>query len=153
GVPPFTIYFNKVMTGVTRRTLVVSFAMPLPTAGVNGGLSAGVYPPIDLRMYGDNVEVAGSIPTPPTPATPPYAASFLPRMEFFLQPGGSQLAWSMSVLLAIANSTSFSDTLDLPQCIIALKGDFVVAKGLAIDAGVLDAENIGGKVGDGTYAR
>ena len=152
AVPPLTIYFNKVMTGLTRRTLDVSFAMPLPTAGVNGGLSAGVYLPIDLRMYGDIVEVTGYIPTPHTGETTPYAASFLPRLEFFTQPGG-QLAWSMSVLLAIAQSTSFSDTLDLPQCIIALKGDFVVAKGLTIDAGVLDAENIGGKVGDGTYAR
>ena len=88
GVPPLTIYFNKEMTGVTRRTLSVSFAMPLPTPGVNGGLSAAVYLPIDLRMYGDIVEVMGSIPTPNTGETAPYAASFLPRLEFFTQPDG-----------------------------------------------------------------
>jgi hypothetical protein len=152
GVPPLTIYFNKEMTGVTRRTLSVSFAMPLPTPGVNGGVSAAVYLPIDLRMYGDIVEVTGSIPTPHTGETAPYAASFLPRLEFFTQPNG-QLAWPLLVLHAIAQIASTSDTLDLPQCIIALEGDFVVANGLAIDAGVLDGENIGGKVGDGTYTR
>lgn len=152
GVPPLTVYFNKEMTGVTRRTLSVSFAMPLPTPGVNGGVSAAVYLPIDLRMYGDIVEVTGSIPTPHTGETAPYAASFLPRLEFFTQPNG-QLAWPVFVLLAIAQIASRSDTLDLPQCIIALKGDFVVANGLAIDAGVLDGENIGGKVGDVTYTR
>jgi len=152
GVPPFTIYFNKEMTGVTRRTLSVSFAMPLPTPGVNGGESAAVYLPIDLRMYGDIVEVTGSIPTPHTGETAPYAASFLPRLEFFTQPNG-QLAWPVYILLAIAEIAGRSDTLDLPQCIVALKGDFVVANGLAIDAGVLDGDNIGGKVGDGTYTR
>jgi hypothetical protein len=152
GVPPLTIYFNKEMTGVTRRTFSVSFAMPLPTPGVNGGLSAAVYLPIDLRMYGDIVGVTGSIPTPHTGETALYAASFLPRLEFFTQPNG-QLGWPIYVLLAIGEIAGRSETLDLPQCIVALKGDFVVANGLAIDAGVLDGDNIGGKVGEATYTR
>jgi hypothetical protein len=56
-------------------------------------------------------------------------------------------------LLAVANVASRSDSLDLPQCIISLKGDFVVASGVAVDAGVLDGDNIGGKVGDNSYTR
>jgi hypothetical protein len=152
NVPPLTLYFNKEMKGVTRRTLSVRFDMPLPTEGA-GGISAGAYLPIDLRAYGDIVEVTGAITTPHTAEASPYAVSFLPRIEFFFAPDGTTLAWPALILLAIAGVAARTDTLDLPQVIVALKGDFVVADTLHIDASVLDGDNIGGKVGDGAYTR
>ena len=128
-VPPLTIYFNKEMKGVTRRTLSVRFAMPLPTKGASG-ISAGAYLPIDLRMYGDILEVTGAIPTPHTGETAPYAVSFLPRLEFFFTPDGTTLAWPT---LGPSHDRrrrgcATGGTLDLPQVIAALKGDFVVAR-------------------------
>ena len=152
-VPPLTIYFNKEMKGVTRRTLSVRFDMPLPTQGASG-ISAGAYLPIDLRMYGDILEVTGAIPTPHTGETASYAVSFLPRLEFFFAPDGTTLAWPTLILYTIANVAAGTDgALDLPQVITALKGDFVVADTLNIDTSVLDGDNIGGKVGDGSYMR
>ena len=152
-LPPLTIYFNKGMKGVTRRTLSVRFDMPLPTQGTNG-ISAGVYLPIDLRMYGDILEVTGAIPTPHTGEIAPYAVSFLPRMEFFLRRTGPTLAWPTLILVTIASVAARTVALsNSPQVIVALKGDFVVADMLNIDTSVLDGDNIGGKVGDGTYTR
>jgi type II secretion system (T2SS) protein K len=156
--PPLTIYFNKTMTGVTTRTLGVSVSIPMPVQDANQNwVSAGVYLPIDLRLFGDIVPVPGPVPTPHTGEQAAFAVSFLPRPRFFTTTsaaGQQTMAWPFLLIyyLALINRNS-QDKLEPPQMIVSLKGDFVYVPGPDIEKTILDAENIAGMVGDPTHTR
>jgi hypothetical protein len=154
NVPPLTVYFNKPMTGITRRTFEVTIDAPfvLPQGKQQTMTSAGVYFPFDLKIYGDIIEVPGGGPTPHTGENAPYAVSFLPRPQFFSmldkndQPtaGAYLLVWYLVAAATAAN-------VDLPRLMLSLRGDFVYAldaNGKYTEFGVLDGENIGGMVGE-----
>ncbi len=154
-VPPLTIYFNKPMKGITRRTMTVTIDSPLPT-GVG---TAAVYFPIDLKMYGEIIEIQPVAPafltTPHTGEQCPYAVSFLPSLAFFetidAQTGAATLTWP-TILLTFLTYLCQRAQVDLPRVLIELNGDFVYSpdvNGNYTEFGVLDGENIGGRVGRG----
>jgi hypothetical protein len=155
NVPPLTIYFNREVTGVTRRTLEVRIDAPWVTQEGSPAqwASAGVYFPIDLRMYGDIIQIPGPVPTPHTGETAKFAVSFIPRRQFFWvydTNNQMQAAWPYMLLyyLVLANMTA---GLDLPRVSVSLKGNFVYAPdagGKYNEFGVLDGDNIGGQVGE-----
>lgn len=150
-MPPLTIYFNKVMTGVTRRTLSISFDGPLPAQTKAGDwVDAGVYLPIILKMYGEIVEITGALTTPHTAEPSPYAISFLPSKQFFVDAKTGQTAWPAVLVLILAYLNKVAK-IDLPRCLVELHGDFVYAPGVGgaySEFAVLDADNIGGQVGE-----
>ncbi len=154
-VPPLTVYFNREVTGVTRRTLEVRIDAPMSTQEGKPAqaVSAGIYFPIELRMYGDIVQIPGPVPTPHTGETAKFAVTFIPRRQFFWvydtnnQP---QAAWPYLLLYYLINA-NMRVPLDLPRVSVSLKGNFVYALGAGgkyDEFGVLDGDNIGGQVGE-----
>lgn len=163
-IPPFTLYFNQRMTGVTVRTMSVAFDIPMVTLGNNNvPLMQGVYWPIDLRMFGEIVPVqAAGLTTPHTAEGCPFAACFMPRYEFFSRNG--QMAWPLFLVWYLtlvswaagqpqpgAPPIPPERRIDLlPVVRIELKGEFVYAPGVAgaySQLAVLDGDNVGGRVG------
>ncbi|MBR0820225.1 hypothetical protein [Bradyrhizobium liaoningense] len=154
-VPPLTVYFNREVKGVTRRTLEVRIDAPMSTQEGKPAqaVSSGVYFPIDLRMYGDIVQIPGPVPTPHTGEIANFAVTFIPRRQFFWvfdsnnQP---QAAWPYLLLYYLINA-NMRVPLDLPRVNVSLKGNFVFAPdagGKYTEFGVLDGDNIGGQVGE-----
>jgi hypothetical protein len=154
-IPPLTIYFNKPMKGITRRTLEVTIDAPIATldAATNAWRSAGVYWPIELKMYGEIVGVSGPLPTPHTGESAAYAVTFLPDPRFFSvtdAQGKKQPAWPYQLLVAMTQNAE-QGKLDLPRVRVALKGDFVYAgkdQDPYSEFAVLDGDNVGGQVGE-----
>jgi hypothetical protein len=151
--PPLTIYFNKAMRGITRRTLAVTIDAPFATENAQNNLeSSGLYLPIDLRLYGSIIEINGALMTPHTNEPAPYAVSFVPHPRFFMTTNANnqQLpAWPF-ILLWLLVYASQQAGLDQPCLRVELKGDFVYAPDLGgnyTELGVLDGDNIGGRVG------
>jgi hypothetical protein len=148
--PPLTIYFNRRMRGITRRTLSVYIDVPMPD--LQDGTSAGIYLPFPLRLYGEIVETSGALPTPHTNEVAPYAVTFVPYPQFFLTRGANNatemaLPFLMLLLLTVAGVRA---NLELPTLRVELKGDFVFAPDVAgaySERAVLDGNNIGGRVG------
>jgi hypothetical protein len=150
GVPPLTVYFNKPMKGVSRRTFSVAIDVPLAAqdAKTQQYVSSGIYLPIELRLYGTLVEVQGALPTPHTGEQAPYAVSFLPAPELFLN-GQGQVGWPLLLLYYAAYAAALAK-LDPPRALVSLRGDFMFAPDAGnnyTELGVLDAANIGGRVG------
>ncbi|HEY4943565.1 MAG TPA: collagen-like protein [Rhizomicrobium sp.] len=142
--PLFTIYFNANMTGVTRQTFGVSMNAPL-IATVDDGVAPatvqGIYLPIDLKLYGDIVVVQKSVTTPHTGETAQCAVSFVPRRNFF--------GWPFLIVCYLADAALRTKE-DMPSVLVSLKGDFIFAPAgdKYNEMGVLDADNIGGRVGE-----
>jgi len=152
-LPPLTIYFNKPMQGITRRTLTVTIDAPMPGADGKGGFgSAGVYLPIVLKMYGEIVEITGGLTTPHTAESAPYAVSFLPASQFFFTidaQGNQKATWPITLVTYLTYLNAIAH-IDQPRILVELNGDFVYApdiNGNYTEFGVLDGENIGGRVG------
>ena len=136
-VPPFTIYFNQKLNGLDRHTFCLNFKVPIGTMGIN----------LHLGVNGRILEIDNSAPpaalqTPHTGEGYAYAATFIPERRFFFL-----------TLPRILQMLRFLESkLDQPQIAtfhILLKGDFIWAGApdkFAEDA-VLDADNIGGRVG------
>jgi hypothetical protein len=152
--PPLTIYFNRVMKGITRRTLTVTIDSPMPQADARGQFtSAGAYLPIEIRPYGDVVEIPGPVPTPHTGETAAFAVSFVPRPEFWATidaNGQTHASWSYVLLYLLTYLTTRAGV-DPPRVCVKLQGEFVYApdnSGNYTELGVLDGDNIGGRVGE-----
>jgi hypothetical protein len=144
NIPLFTIYFNRVMRRVDRQTLRVRVDMPGVFQNQQGQfLFTGIYSLLGHEIYGDIIEVPAlpgqPLTTPHTNEPSPFAAVFVPRPEYPL--AGVQL------LVPALTSTL---GLEFPTVTVSLKGEFVFAPDAAgefVQTGVLDAENIGGRVG------
>jgi hypothetical protein len=148
-IPPFTIYFNRVVTGVTRHTMSVGIDAPLATfnSNTNAYTVPGLYWPLDWRVYGDIVPVQAALTTPHTLEPSPFAVSFVPRREFF-QVGG-QAAWPY-LIVYFMTLLSQGAQVERPSVQITLKGNFVHSPGVAgaySQLRVLDGDNVGGRVG------
>lgn len=137
-VPPFTIYFNRKLNGLNQHTFCLQLKVPIGTMGIN----------LPLGVNGRILEIDNSTNPNPSLKTPhtleryAYAASFIPEKEFFLLtlPRILQLLRTLEIKLDIPQIASFH---------ILLKGDFIwagEADKFEEDA-VLDADNIGGRVG------
>jgi len=140
-IPVFTIYFNRVMRGIDRQTLHVrvdmpTFVQPNPQASL---VFIGTWSAHEI--YGDLIPVQASLNTPHTNESSPFAAVFVPRREYVL--GGIQ---QLELSLFLAQRFG----LEFPTITVSLKGEFVFAPdagGHYTQDGVLDGENIGGRIG------
>jgi hypothetical protein len=125
---------------------------PFPTADATGALvPSGVYLPILLKLYGEIVAIPGPIPTPHTGENAAYAISFLPAVQLFANPANpAQPSWPMTLIYYLVYLNTVAK-IDLPRVLVQLEGDFVYALDAAnnyTELGVLDANNIGGRVGE-----
>lgn len=137
-VPPFTIYFNRKLNGLNQHTFCLQLKVPIGTMGIN----------LQLGVNGRIIEIDNSTNPNPSLQTPhtlegyAYAASYIPEREFFLV----TLPRILQMLRILESK------LDIPQIAsfhVLLKGDFIwagEADKFKEDA-VLDADNIGGRVG------
>ena len=149
--PLLIVYFNATMEGVTRQTFGASICAPLLTEGDRG--VPAVYDPTNLRPYGTVVEIVSPPNTPHTNEPAVHAVCFVPNPTFFQEFDGSiSPYWKLVVERAAINIKS-KKKIDPPLLTAWLKGDFVYAKGGPTEDGILDANNIAGKVGDGSYTR
>ncbi len=151
--PPLTIYFNKKLNGITRRTLGATIDAPWATKNAQGQFeSNGLYLPLTLKLYGRIIETIGPVPTPHTNEQAAYAVSLVLPETFFVtknQNGQTQPALPY-ILLVMLTYLCASANLDKPRVLVDLRGDFVYAPaaGDAYDEfGVLDGNNVGGRVG------
>ncbi len=142
NIPPFTIYFNKELDGIDQQTFSLRIKVPVvvPASGSAGPVEPlGVY--LELEVYGDILFVdkpISGILTPHTHEPFVYAASFIPRAEFFQR--------ILPFVLVVGWVGNQQHQLAHPTFHIRLKGDFVCAHEFSENA-VLDADNIGGNVG------
>jgi hypothetical protein len=164
STPWLTLYFNKPLKGINRQTLRIWIDVPLFALDAQGQIvAAGIYFPLQLKLYGQIIEIpslAGGIPTRHTGERAPYAVSFLPAAQFFTpgppNPANSQVSPSLSDLvtgLALINSLG---QLEPPRVMVELHGDFVWAPdafGNYSELAVLDGNNVGGQVGNGAQTR
>ena len=140
-VPLFTIYFNRVVEAVDRQTLRVKCDFPLLVVQDDVPLPTGIYSPFGHELYGNIIEVPGPVPTPHTGEQAAFAVVLQP-LPAYLQYGPGLFAQSL------ANATRAN--VDGPSFTVSVKGDFIFAVdagGHYSEGGVLDAENIGGRVG------
>ncbi len=158
NVPPLTIYFNKKMEGITHHTLEVKIDAPfaITEGSAKTLVSAGIYFPVDLKVYGDIVTIPGPVPTPHTNEQAAFAITFVPKRQFFWVLNANdqpQMALPYMLLWFLAIQCDRAQ-LDKPRVTVSLKGDFVYQQdpnspypdGYS-ELGVLDADNIGGRVG------
>jgi hypothetical protein len=150
-IPPFTIYFNRRMTGITRETLRVSVDGPLVRFADNAAQPTGLFAPWVYAYYGDVVaiEPAPGVPmrTPHTQEDCPFAVSFVPRVEAFTDP----ISLTLLMLMFFGSIFIHRDPpfdIGRPTLTVQLKGDFVFDATQAYSQdGVLDGNNVGGRVG------
>jgi|CXWL01.1.fsa_nt_gi hypothetical protein len=132
-IPLFTIYFNRKVEGVDLDTFNVSFKFKLPQNSSPISISEN----FDLDGYILQIENNFNAVTPHTEEIFKYAITFVPLLprEFTLE-GGKDYPWS-----DFKHTDGFH---------IKLKGDFIWAinpNGDYDENFVLDADNIGGRVG------
>lgn len=168
-VPLFTLYFNRVVTTNPRwwrqifklcveAPLALPIGAPAPQNNQRAWLSPGFYWPLDFKLYGDIVEVPGPLTTPHTNEQAACAVSFILRREFFLLDNNKRGYGYMYLLLAgllarVANQTHQlpeAQQVEQPQLCIEFKSAFAGvtdAVGRILQTGVVDGDNIGGRVG------
>ncbi|MFB9240313.1 hypothetical protein IV454_24040 [Massilia antarctica] len=168
GVPLFTLYFNRGVTTNPRwwrqlfkLRIEAPLALPIGTPPLNSTqrpwLSPGFYMPLDFKLYGDIVEVPGPLITPHTNETANCAVSFILRREFF-RIGNTRgygytylaLAGLMARLANQSNPLPVEQQVEEPQICIEFKSAFAGvtdAAGRILQTGVIDGDNIGGRVG------
>lgn len=143
--PLFTIYFDHPLTGIDAQTFTLRVRAEAPPQLYpylqTLPMDLGIAPPgfyTDFAVCGDILLVSTKGRTPHTEDQFECAASFIPRKTFF---AGLR---SLLPLLWATQSTHLSLTLQL-----VLKGDFVWDDKApdSFESLVLDADNIGGRVG------
>lgn len=129
-LPALVIYFNKEMANLNRQTVRVGVRYPDFVSGGFNGLVKEVF------LYGAVIPFAPSIPTPHTGENSPLAVAFVPYRE---------------TLTSLAQTIEFDRSkfprIDLPTLHVVLKGDFVWAGDKFEEQAMIDADNIGGQVG------
>ena len=147
--PPFiTLYFNEPeMRNIDRQTFQVSIHYPQM---LREKLFTGLYNTAKVDLYGYILPL-GPRPTPHTGEAAKSAYAFVVYREFFQNVHGLfDQFWQG----ANYNPSADDLRLDNPAVRVLLKGDFVYAGPDPYQENrVLDADNIGGKVGDGVYLR
>jgi len=144
--PLLMIYFNQpTLTGIDRQTFRVSIEYPAFALDPKGaGSFAGIYAQ-PINLYGYPVPIPGPLTLPHITGgeTAQSAWAFIPDQNFFDVEATSQFLTTMFM------GVSFPDLkLDLPCVHVTLKGDFVFAAAAFGDNVMLDADNIGGQVGN-----
>jgi DNA uptake protein ComE-like DNA-binding protein len=147
GLPPLLmIYFNQpILTGIDHQTFRVSIEYPAFRT-VNNKVTAvftGTYNSVSL--YGYPVPIPGPLALPHITGgeTAQSAWAFIPDQNFFEFEATSQF------LAEMFEGARLPDLkLDLPCIHVTLKGDFVYAAATFSDNVMLDADNIGGQVGN-----
>jgi DNA-binding beta-propeller fold protein YncE len=145
--PLITLYFNEAdMRNIDRQTFQVSIHYPQM---IREKIFTGLYNTANVDLYG-YVLPLGPRPTPHTGETAKSAYAFVVYHEFFTNVHGL-----FNEFFQGANYAAPSEDLRLDDpCVrVLLKGDFVYAGPAYKEEAVLDAENIGGNVGDGTFTR
>ncbi len=145
-VPPFTIYFNKEMFGIDRQTFCLGLNSPGYYGGAGNARFTGLYNLLNHRYYGDIITTLGPLPTPNTNEAAAFAATFMPHANSFSDP----LALMMLIYAFFGRLIGNDHPTDWPTLEVYLKGQFVFAganPGHFKEEGVLDADNIGGRVG------
>ncbi len=139
-IPALTIYFNQeTMVGIDRQSFRVSIAYPRM---LDGKLFTGLYDIAEL--YGYLLDM-GPRTTPHTAESAKSAWAFVPYREFFQ---GSHGLFPRFWEGRNNYPTQFDDLgLDLPVVRVQLKGDFIWAGPDFKEDALLDADNIGGRVG------
>jgi hypothetical protein len=146
NVPLFTIYFNRKLTGIDDQTFTLGIKYRV--VSMQGGRLAPDNFYFELGFCGDILLVDSSAGrTPHTQEKFAYAASFIPRIQFFQSlMQVLQVGWSAGM----AREQQPQRELAVVTLQIRLKGDFVWASdqgGVFGEGLVLDADNIGGQVG------
>jgi hypothetical protein len=145
--PLITLYFNEAdMKNIDRQTFQVSIFYPQM---LREKLFTGLYNTAKVDLYGYILPVTSLI-TPHTGETALSAYAFVVYREFF-----DNAHALIDQFWQGANYSPQADDLrlDNPVVRVLLKGDFVYAGPTYTEDMVLDADNIGGKVGDGAYLR
>lgn len=146
NIPPFTIYFNRKLEGLSRKTFQLRIKAPFVFPYKNKQPPIG-FPGInlDFDIYGEVITIDG-IPaaarTPHTNEGYEFAATFIPCREFMSGP--------FVLLVALVWFCKQYRELEWPTFNVDLKGDFLwspMKNGSFDESGVLDADNIGGRVG------
>jgi hypothetical protein len=142
NAPPFTIYFNKkTLNGIDPQTFNLRIKVPVSSATE----PLGFY--IELSAYGEVLIIDTPGLTPHTKEQYLSAASFIPHINFFKK--------VLLILLLMGWNGSQKYQLPPPEFSVRLKGDFIWEpdiNGEFSENGVLDADNIGGRVGE-VYSR
>jgi len=146
--PLITLYFNEAeMKNIDRQTFQVSIFYPQM---LREKLFTGLYNTANVDLYGYILPL-GPQTTPHTLEPAKSAYAFVVYREFFDNVHGliDEFWQGMNY-----NPPAPDLGLDNPVVRVLLKGDFVYAGPDPYkESRVLDADNIGGKVGDGTYLR
>jgi len=139
--PSLTVYFNRpVMQNINQETFRVSIQYPQM---LNQGLFSGLYNLFNVDIYGYILPLGPRL-TPHTGENAPSAFAFVPYREFTL---GSHGLFA-SMWLGQSYAPNQPDLrLRLPAVHVILKGDFIFAGQAYNENNVLDADNIGGRVG------
>lgn len=146
GLPPLlVIYFNQpTLTGIDHQTFRVSIEYPAFKV-VNNKVTSiftGTYNSVSLYGYPVQILVPPALPHITGGETAQSAWAFIPDEKFFDEATSEFLA-------EMFEGARFPDlNLDLPCVHVTLKGDFVYAAAAFSDNLMLDADNIGGQVGN-----
>jgi hypothetical protein len=143
-VPLFTIYFNRKLAGIDDQTFILRIKYRYTSLQQDQLTPTDFYQ--ELGVCGDILLVDGTIPTPHTQEDSVFAASFIPRKEFF-----HRLVQLLQVGWQRPSPTQGQPQRELATVTlqVQLKGDFVWASDESgfREGLVLDADNIGGLVG------
>jgi competence ComEA-like helix-hairpin-helix protein len=164
-LPLLTLYFSHEMNDIDRQVLQVEIEYPqtgvVPggvdnqaathALGAAGGVAGttqtflGIYNIMNLRIYGHIVPVVPGIGTPLlTPHTnerAAWAVAFIPYRQFF---SAATRFWLDQAWLGATRLQ-----LDPPCVRVSLLGEFVWTGNHGDEGGILDADNVGGRVGRG----
>ncbi len=152
--PLLLIYFKQTkLTGIDRQTFRVSIEYPLVSLGIPGKPIAatsgkirpstvftGIYNAQAVNVYGYPIEVARPLTTPHTKEMAESAWAFIPDQNFFTQA-------APDLINKMFLGSTLDPALDLPCVHVCLKGDFIYAAAAFSDGVMLDADNVGGQVG------